>query len=103
MEDYPRWCRYLALYKPMVQDDTVVYMEIRDTDMILSPIPDEVYISLFTSHEEYIAASNMSDTPYTLELRDLWQDRVTGQTGSRFTVPAKRMVFLKRLEEAAEE
>ena len=42
VEDYPRWCRYLNLYKPMVQDETIVYMEIRDTDMILSPIPEQV-------------------------------------------------------------
>jgi len=102
VEDYPRWCRYLNLYKPMVQDETIVYMEIRDTDMILSPIPDKVYISLFTSHEEYMVVSNMADTPYALETKDLWRDRVSGKTGTQFTIPASRILFLKRVEDSTE-
>ena len=102
VEDYPRWCRYLNLYKPMVQDETIVYMEIRDTDMILSPIPEQVYISLFTSHEEYMVVSNMTNTPYTLETKDLWQDRVGGKTGTQFTIPASRILFLKRVEDSTE-
>ena len=101
-EDYPRWCRYLNLYKPMVQDETIVYMELRDADIIRSPISDKVYISLFTGHEEYIAAFNMTDTPYTLELRDQWQDRVGGSCGKRFTIPPKRLLFLKRIEDSEE-
>jgi len=102
-EDYPRWCRYLNLYKPMVQDETVVYMELRDAALILSPIPDTVYISLFTGHEEYLAASNMAGEPYTLELRDEWTDRVSGRRGRCFTVEPKRLLFLKRIETSAEE
>ena len=86
----------------MVQDETIVYMEIRDTDMILSPIPENIYISLFTGHEEYMVASNMTDTPYTLETRDLWQDRVGGGTGTQFTIPANRILFLKRAEDDTE-
>ncbi len=73
-------------------------MELRDTDLVRSPIPADVYISLFVSHEAYLAVSNMGDTPYTLELRDAWEDRVTRAAGRVFTVPAKRMLFLKKQE-----
>ena len=97
-EDYPRWCRYLALYKPMVEDETVVYMELRDTDLVRSPIPADVYISLFVSHEAYLVVSNMGDAPYALGLRDSWEDRETHAAGRAFTVPAKRMIFLKKPE-----
>jgi len=71
--------------------------------LILSPIPDTVYISLFTGHEEYLAASNMAGEPYTLELRDEWTDRVSGRRGRCFTVEPKRLLFLKRIETSAEE
>ncbi len=95
-EDYPRWCRYLDLYKPMVEDETVVYMELRDTDLVTSEIPSNVYVTQFVSHEEYIVASNLGDAPYTLALRDTWEDRVSGTVAKAFEIPAKRMVFLKK-------
>lgn len=97
-EDYPRWCRYLRLYKPMVADETVVFMELRDADLIRSSLPEKVYASLFVSEREYLAVSNMADAPYTLTLRDRWQDRVSGETGDTFTIPARRMLFLWRTE-----
>ena len=97
-EDYPRWCRYLRLYKPMVADETVVFMELRDADLIRSSLPEKVYASLFVSEREYLAVSNMADAPYTLTLRDRWQDRVGGETGDTFTIPAHRMLFLLRTE-----
>ncbi|MBQ8859621.1 MAG: hypothetical protein IJ012_07555 [Clostridia bacterium] len=97
VEDYPRWCRYLALYKPMVKDGTVVHMELRDTDAILSDIPADVYATLFTNHEEYMVVSNLTDAPYTLITRDKWENRETHLTADRFTIPSKRMVFLRRV------
>ncbi len=97
VEDYPRWCRYLALYKPMVEDETVVHMELRDSAAILSEIPQNVFITLFTNQNDYLVVSNMNETPYTVELRDEWINRETNVKGSLFAVPPKRIVFLKRL------
>ncbi len=96
VEDYPRWCRYLALYKPMVAEGTIVHMELRDTAAILSPLPVHVYATQFTNDEDYLAVSNLTDEPYTLTLRDKWTDRATGKCGTEFTISVKRMVFLKR-------
>ena len=96
-EDYPRWLRYLALYKPMVEDETVVHMELRDAEFILSDIPEQVYISLFTSHEEYLVASNITGSPYTLRLSGRWENRETGDVAEEFVIPPDRMIFLKRL------
>lgn len=95
-EDYPRWCRYLKLYKEMTSDETVVHMEIREANFILSAIPDKVYLSLFTHSDEYMAASNMTDSPYTLILRDSWTDMTGGNGGRQFVIPPKRILFLKR-------
>ncbi len=95
-EDFPRWSRYLKLYKPMVTEGSTVYMEIRSAEFILSPIPENVYASLFINEEEYLAVSNISDTPYTLKLTEDWLDRETGITKSEFTVAPRRMIFLKK-------
>lgn len=95
-EDYPRWCRYLKLYKEMTQDETIVHMEIREADFILSGIPEKVFISLFTHVDEYMAASNMTDRPCTLLLRDSWTDMINGNSGKQFVIPPKRILFLKR-------
>ena len=97
-EDYPRWCRYLDLYKPMVEEQSVVHMEIRDTAMVKSAIPDEVYFSLFTNEKQYLAVSNMTDAPYMIELRDIWKDRCGGEQSSRFEIPPKRLLFLEFLK-----
>jgi hypothetical protein len=80
----------------MVTDNTVVHMEIRKSDSILSPIPENVYISQFTNENEYLVVSNLEDTPYTVTLRDRWLDRESLSVASAFTVPPKRMIFLKK-------
>ena len=100
-DEYTVWSRYLRLYKPMVEDESVVHMEIRETAAVLSPIPETVYITQFTNTGDYIVVSNMADEPYMLETRDLWQNRETGDCGKRFEVPAKRMLFLVRREPGA--
>ena len=93
-EDYPRWCRYLGLYKPMVEDETIFFMELRDASFILSPIPDNVFISMFVSHEEYLVVSNMTDSVYEITLSEKWLDRESGKISATFSVPAKRIIFL---------
>ena len=98
-EDYPRFCRYLGLYKPMVEDETVVWMEIRDAAFIRSALPDNVYLSLFVSDKEYTAASNMGDKPYTLVLEGEWEDRESGLRGGEFVIPSDRIIFLKKTSE----
>ena len=96
VDDYPRWCRYLKLYKPMVCDNTIVHMEIRKSDQILSPIPEHVYISQFTNLDDYLVISNLENTPYTVTLRDKWQNRESLEISQTFTVLPKRMIFLKK-------
>ncbi len=94
-QDYDRWCRYLALYQPMVENGSVVYMELRDTALVQSNIPENVYISLFVNEKTYLAVSNLQQTPYELTLRDVWKDRVSGVEGHTFTIPPQRIAFFQ--------
>lgn len=97
VEDYPRWCRYLELYKEMTQDQSIAFMEIRASDEILSQIPDQVFITEFVNENRYMVVSNLTDQPYTLQLKQTWHDRVKKVTASTFCIPSKRMVFLKKM------
>ncbi|MBE6637763.1 MAG: hypothetical protein E7618_08195 [Ruminococcaceae bacterium] len=96
VEDYPRWCRYLELYKGMTEEQTVVFMEIRETEDILSAIPHHVFVTEFVNENRYMVVSNMTDTPYTVTLRDCWQNRETGEVSTSFIVPVHRILFLKK-------
>lgn len=94
---YPLWCKYLALYKPMVEENSLVYMELRDCGEILSALPERICASMFVNEEKYLVVSNLSEEPYTLELRDNWLDRERDVMGNVFTIQPDRMVFLKKL------
>ena len=96
VEEYPRWCRYLALYRPMVTENTLAFIELRDSADILSPLPDEVYASMFVNEARYLVVSNFTNEPYTLKLASPWEDRQGGTVADTFTVPHGKILFLKQ-------
>jgi isopentenyldiphosphate isomerase len=98
VDDYPRWCRYLALYRPMVAENSVVYVELRESDAILSPLPDEVYVSMFVNEKTYLTVSNFESAAYELRLKDSWRDRVTGNVADTFTVETNKILCLEKMQ-----
>lgn len=94
--DYPMYCRFLSLYRPMVEDNSVAYIELRDCEDILSPIPERVYASMFVNDEKYLAVSNLTKEDYTLRVRDMWCDRESGAVGDSFTIKPGKILFLKK-------
>ncbi len=93
---YTLWKKYLKLYKPMVEENSVVFMELRETEEILSPLPAPIIASMFINEEKYLVISNLSDTPYTLELRDEWINRETDEKAKSFTLAPETILFLKK-------
>ena len=96
-KEFDRCSHYLALYKPMVTDGSIARMEVRNCDFITSPIPEKVYISLFTNEEQYMVVSNLTDAPYEVTLAEPWANRETGEEGTSFCVPVGKILFLKKL------
>lgn len=94
--DYPTWCKYMALYKPMVEENTIAYIGITDSDEILSPAKENVNVSMFVSHEKYLVVGNLSGAEQEIVLGEPWTDRETGVTANRFTVKNHRLLFLKK-------
>ena len=92
--EYDRWSQYLALYKPMVEENSLAYIELRDCGDILSPLPQDVYASMFVNEKMYLAVSNLTDKAYMLVLKDNWRDRVTGKVSNSFTIEPGKISFL---------
>ena len=92
--DYENFCKYLSLYKPMVTENSVAYIELRECLDILSPLPEDVYVSMFVNEEKYIAASNLTAADYTLELSEIWENRETKEKGTKFTIKPNELLFL---------
>lgn len=92
-DEFNCWSRYFALYKPMVSENSLAYIELRDCDLILSPIPNELYASMFVNEETYLVVSNLTNEPYTLDLEGIWEDRVTKKTASSFEIASQRISF----------
>ena len=94
--EYPRWCEYLALYRPMVERDSLVYIELRECDELVSAIPEKVVVSMFVNEEKYLVVSNLEDAPYELVLRNKWCDRRSGEIKNSFIIEPGKIIFLKK-------
>ncbi len=94
VQEYPRWERFYKLYQPMVTENSVVYIELSECEAILSPIPERVVASMFVNEERYLAVSNFSDAPYTLDLSSPWRDRESGRVSNSFVIEKGKILFL---------
>lgn len=95
-EYYEIWKKYMKLYRPMVDDASVAWLEIRECDDILSPLPEKVVASMFVNEEKYLVVSNLTDQDYSLQLRNVWIDRETQAEGRCFTVRPGKALFLRQ-------
>ena len=88
------WSKYYALYSPMVTEDSLAYIELRDCEEILSELPQGVYASMFVNEKTYLVISNLTDRPYELTLKSKWRDRVSEKVSDTFVIPKERLLFL---------
>ena len=92
--EFDTWSKYLALYKPMVTQSSVCYIEVRESEEILSEIPQDVYASLFVNENMYYVISNLGNEPCEITFKNTWLNRESGEAGKTFTIPGGEMIFL---------
>ncbi len=96
--EFSRWSHYMSLYKPMVAENSVVYVELSDCADIVSSLPEDVYASMFVNEETYMVVSNLQEgKPYTLVLDAPWENRETGETSATWTIEPNKILFLRRV------
>lgn len=95
-KNFDAYYYYLGLYKPMVTENSVAFIELRACADITSDLTGRVYASMFVNEERYLAVSNFTGADYILTLREKWINRETGVVSDRFTIPDSAIVFLKK-------
>jgi len=90
------WTKYWQLYRPMVTENSLTYIELRECEEILSELEQNVYASMFVNEKTYLVVSNLTEKPYELVLKDKWRDRVTGSVANAFSIPKEKLLFLEK-------
>ena len=90
------WARYLKLYKPMVEENNICHLNVRESTLVKGEMPEDVYMSLFTGVRQYICISNLGNKEEKLVLDGLWQDCETGERLNEITLVPKRVRFIKK-------
>ena len=91
-----KWFDYLALYRPMVVDNTVAYIDIDKNTILGERIPADVHMSLFVNGECYLCVSNVGDATQHLTFLDEWIDRRTSKRLKSLTLAHGEVRFLQR-------
>lgn len=92
--EFPMWEKYSKLYHPMVSENSVAFIELCDSEEILSKLDADIYASMFVNEDIYLVLSNLSGKAYELKLQSKWRDRVSGIVSDTFTVENERILFL---------
>lgn len=93
-EEFPMWEKYAKLYGPMVTENSLAYIELRDCEEILSSLDENIYASMFVNENVYLAVSNFKGSPYELRLSGKWRNRETGEVSDTFVVENEAILFV---------
>ncbi len=89
------WAKYLKLYKPMVEENNIVHLNVLDSTLTKEKLPKDVYFSLFTGVEQYICISNIGETEQKVAFNDKWQDCESGEIMTEITLAPNKVRFIK--------
>ncbi|MBQ3591481.1 MAG: hypothetical protein II979_06025 [Clostridia bacterium] len=91
-----KWFDYLALYRPMVTENSFVYIDIGENRITGAALPEGVHMSLFLNEECFLCVSNLGKTDAVISLAEIWEDRQTGEHLQEITVAPGGLHFLKK-------
>ena len=89
-----KWASYMALYRPMVEENSHVLADITDSTLLLGKKPDSIVMSLFVNSECYLVVSNVGEKPQKVTLAEEWIDRESGKPVRELTLGKCELSFL---------
>lgn len=95
-KNFETYYHYLSLYRPMVAENSVAFIELRECADIKSDLSGKVYASMFINEERYLVVSNFTGAQYRLVLSDKWLNRETNVYADTFIIEDSSIVFLKK-------
>ena len=92
-----RWAQYLKLYLPMVEENNICHLNVRESTLIKGKMPEQVYMSLFTGVEQYLCMSNLGAQEEKIVFDGFWQDCESGIAAPQAILQPGRLRFFKKL------
>ena len=71
-EARPTHARWLQQYLPLVEEGTWAWLEIRDSRLFASPLPENVVASTFANRQLYLVLANYNKTPAEVATADAY-------------------------------
>ena len=96
-EEETKWAHYLSLYRPMVTENSVVYVDVKESGFLATGKPEHTCLSVFANEEIYMTLSNYDEAERTFSLKDAWLDRESGERGTEFSVKPNAIRFLQKV------
>ena len=92
------WFKYLDLYKPMVKENSVAFVDISENTIVQGKLPKDVHMSLFINEKRYLCMSNLGEKTAKIEMRECWHDRQTDTTVKTVQLQPGSICFLESTE-----
>ena len=97
-EDYrEKWFYYLDIYKKMAKEDALCHVDIKESTLFKDEVPSDVYMSLFTSDEQFLCIANLGKKDVELTLNDNYIDYETGENIKLLKLIPDKVRILKRI------
>ena len=90
------WAAHLALYKPMVKDDSAAFIDVTQSTLTVGELPDGVHMSVFYNEKCYLCLSNLTETVKTVVFSQEWHDRRTGKRLRERKIAPYEVVYLEK-------
>lgn len=97
-EERKKWAEYLKLYKPMVKENGICYIDIKESSLLKIKSSPNIHISLFINEQKYICMSNLGNKEETVVFNELWFDRISKNITDKVTLKPYSIHFLTEVK-----
>jgi len=97
-EARPTHARWLKQYLPMVEEGTWAWIEIKDSDLFPTPLPEGMVATLFANRETYLVLANYTEDAARVDTTDNYMTVGDTSDPARKTwdVPGRSLLVLRR-------
>lgn len=92
-----KWFYYLDLYKPMVEENSIAYIDVTESTITKEKLNSDVHMSIFVNEKCYMCISNLGANTQTIAFNDEWINRETKEKTCCITLNEGQMMFLERV------
>lgn len=89
---------WLRQYSTMVEEGTWAWLEIKETQLILGGLPNEVVASVFANRQMYLVLANYGEKDVTIETAENFvaTQKQEERVGTRWKLRPRSLLILKR-------